>query len=139
MPLKYANVAAFISQFEACRLPRAQWTHHAHLVAGFWYVQQHAPERALDVLRQRIRAHNESVGTANTDDSGYHETITRLYVHAIATHAARYRADTFEDALALLLASPLANSSWPLTHYSKELLFSGEARRHWVEPDLLPL
>ena len=61
-------------------LPKADWTHHAHLRAGLWHVLEHGPFEAMERLRARICAYNESVGTANTDTSGYHETITRFYV-----------------------------------------------------------
>jgi len=133
------EVAAFIALFEAAELPRVRWTHRGHLVAGFWYLSLHAAADALGVVRRRIRRHNESVGTANTDSSGYHETITRLYLAGIAAHRARRRALPFEQSLQDLLASPLAESRWPLTFYSSERLFSVAARRDWVEPDLQSL
>jgi hypothetical protein len=133
------EVASFIRDFEACRLPKARWTHQAHLTAGFWYLHKHEPDAALDIIRERIQRHNESVGTANTDNSGYHETITWLYMRAIALHISRHKTLPFADSLAALLASPLGDSKWPLKHYSHERLFSVAARRHLVEPDLQPL
>lgn len=41
--------------------------------------------------------------------------------------------------LDLLLNSPLGNSKWLLEHWSRERLFSVEARRAWLPPDLKPL
>ena len=130
------DIAAFIRDFEARRLPKARWTHQAHLLAGLWYLSKHPPHDALDILRERIRAHNESVGTANTDSSGYHETITRLYLDGIAAHRARHHDASFQDSLLLLLSGPLADRNWPLTYYSRGRLFSVTAHREWVEPDL---
>ncbi|MGB8694600.1 MAG: hypothetical protein WCD08_13935 [Steroidobacteraceae bacterium] len=132
-----SEVESFIQDFEACRLPKERWTHTAHLVAGFWYLSRHDMTQALDTIRSRIRSHNESVGTANTDTGGYHETITRLYMRAIAAHIALHEALPFERSLAALLASPLAKSDWPLSHYTREHLFSTHARHNWVEPDLM--
>ena len=94
---------------------------------------------ALDTLRQRISMHNESVGTKNTDESGYHETITRIYLQGIALHVAANPGQEFMDVLTSLLNSPLVDHGWPLRFYSKERLFSVAARRGWVEPDLAPL
>jgi hypothetical protein len=130
------SVQEFIELFEAAKLPRERWTHEAHLVAGCWYAWHLPMPLALDEIRVRIRAHNESVGTANTDSSGYHESITRLYMQAIAAHATRHRAAGFDETLRLLLVSPIAARDWPFTHYTRETLFSIPARRHWVEPDL---
>jgi hypothetical protein len=38
-----------------------------------------------------------------------------------------------------LMASPLGKSDWLMGYWSRALLFSVEARRGWVEPDLKPL
>jgi hypothetical protein len=138
MSTSYQDLVLFIRDFEACCLPKLQWTHAAHLRAGFWYLHKHEPAEALAVIRERIKQHNESVGTANTDSSGYHETITRLYLLGIARHRAQHAELPFEESLALLLTSPLGESAWPLQFYSRERLFSVEARRSWIEPDLAP-
>jgi len=37
------------------------------------------------------------------------------------------------------MQSPFGNKDWLLAYWSKERLFSVEARRAWVEPDLAPL
>lgn len=139
LPMDPAGVAAFIEEFASQRLPKSRWTHHAHLLAGYWYLTRHPPEQALTIMRERIRAHNESVGTPNTDSSGYHETITRLYLDGIAAHMAHNRDASFEDSLQRLLRGPLAESGWPLNYYSRALLFSVAARRQWLEPDLQSL
>ena len=129
-------MAEFIRAFESRTLPKPYWTHHAHLLVGLWYLSKHAPEQALGIVRERIRAYNEAVGTANTDDSGYHETLTRFYLNGIAAHMARYHEQPLDESLQLLLRTPLAHSDWPLRYYSRARLFSIDARRHWVEPDL---
>ncbi|HEX7945637.1 MAG TPA: hypothetical protein VF495_13280, partial [Phenylobacterium sp.] len=43
------------------------------------------------------------------------------------------------EALAALLASDHGRSDWLLRYWSKPVLFSPNARRAWVEPDLQPL
>ncbi len=64
-------------------LPRARWSHRAHLPVGLWHLQRYTADQALGLLRQRIRRYNTAVGVANTDHSGYHETLTRFYLEAI--------------------------------------------------------
>jgi hypothetical protein len=130
------EVAAFIVRFEACQLSKQQWTHQAHLTAGFWYLTRFDRAEALEVIRRNIRRHNESVGTANTDTGGYHESITRLYLHAIYRYIRAHQDQSFAASLQALLDSELGSSTWPLTYYSRERLFSVAARRDWVEPDL---
>jgi hypothetical protein len=132
-------VEAFVARFERGQVSRAEWTHEAHLVAGYWYVSTLGAAPAIEAMRRRIRFHNEAVGTPNTDHSGYHESITRLYIHGIAAGLADQPPASFEEGLRALLASPKASSAWPLQFYSRERLFSVESRRNWVEPDLQPL
>ncbi|MEJ0100849.1 MAG: hypothetical protein WDO12_14540 [Pseudomonadota bacterium] len=134
--MEFAEVESFIAAFEALELPRERWTHEAHLVAGHWYAWRLGMPAALDEIRGRIRAHNESVGTTNTDSSGYHESITRLYMLVIDDHIARHSGMPFAASLRALLASPVAARDWPFTYYSRERLLSVDARRDWVPPDL---
>ncbi len=90
VPRHAQDIEAFVREFEACTLPKPRWTHQAHLLVGLWYLSRHPPAEALNIVRERIRAYNVAVGTANTDRSGYHETITRLYLNDIAAHMARH-------------------------------------------------
>ena len=76
----------------------------------------------MERLRQGIRALNDSHGTANTDSSGYHETITRAYAHLIADFLSEQREGTLAQRVGVLLASPLAHKNALLEYYSKELL-----------------
>jgi hypothetical protein len=130
---------AFICDFEACKLTQARWTHHAHLAVGFWYLLHHTPAEALNVVRERIKYSNEAMGKANTETGGYHETITRAYLGAIQDYLEQNKNRPTLETLILLLASPLGSNEWPLKYYSRDRLFSVQARKAWVEPDLLPL
>jgi len=135
-PKSFSDVAAFIDEFEGRRLPKARWTHEGHLVAGLWFVWHFGAAQALEKLRVRIRDHNTSVGTPNTDSSGYHETITRLYVEGIDHFCSANRDRPLEEVLVELLSSPMARREWPLSLYTSERLFSARARREWVPPEV---
>jgi hypothetical protein len=87
-----------------------------------------------------IRRFNESVGGVNDDTQGYHDTITRVFLHGIRLFLAE--ADPKEPLHELvneLLLSPMGRRDWPLRFYSGERLFSVEARRHFVPPDVAAL
>ena len=116
-------------------LPKGEWTHHAHLRAGLWHVWHHGADGAVPLLRERITAYNASVGTANTDTSGYHETITRFYVIVIAGFLDGVDRAERLDAVADRLIAVHGDPALPLRYYSKRTLFSTAARRAWVEPD----
>ena len=121
----------------ACSLARAEWTHEAHLAACLWLIVERpdiAPERDLPAL---IRRFNESVGGVNNDTEGYHETITRCFLHGVRVFLKE--ADLSVPLYALvneLLLSPMGRRDWPLRFYSRERLFSVEARCTYIEADL---
>ncbi len=122
-----------------CTLDKSQWTHEAHLRAGLWHALHHDPVNALALLRDRISAFNASVGGTNSDTEGYHETITAFYVQLIAGFLSGCNRGRPIDDLADALIAQWGARDLPLKYYSRDLLFSTRARRHWVEPDLAPL
>jgi hypothetical protein len=134
-----SNVDQLVEKFVSCTLPKAEWTHHAHLRVGLWHVVHHGADAALPLLRERISRYNESVGTINGDDSGYHETVTAFYVKAIAATIAACDSAMNIDDLTALVIERIGAREYPLRYYSRERLFSAEARRGWVEPDLNPV
>ncbi len=121
-------------------LPRPDWTHEAHLAATA-YLLIRRPDLDLDKqLPDIIRRYNASVGGVNDDTQGYHETITRLFVHGVRLFLAEADPDApLHELVNALLLSPAGRREWPLGFYSAERLFSVEARRHFVPPDLKPL
>jgi hypothetical protein len=121
-------------------LPRAEWTHEAHLAATT-YLLTSRPDVDVDArLPGIIRAYNESVGGVNSDSEGYHETITRTFLHGVRLFLAEAgRAEPLHELVNELLLSPMGRRDWPLRFYSRERLFSVEARHHFVAPDLAAL
>ncbi|OYU35143.1 hypothetical protein [Novosphingobium sp. PASSN1] len=121
-------------------LPKAEWTHEAHLAACLWLIRERTdfvPERDMPGT---ISAYNVAAGGENTDNAGYHETLTQLYIKGVRAFAEAQPAGTaLVDAVNTLLKSEIGDRSWPLCFYSKDRLFSVEARRGWVEPDLASL
>ena len=121
----------------ACTLTRSEWTHEAHLAATAYLLLRRADVDIDAELPGIIRRFNESVGGVNNDTEGYHETITRCFLHGVRVFLKE--ADLSVPLYALvneLLLSPMGRRDWPLRFYSRERLFSVEARRAYVEADL---
>jgi hypothetical protein len=116
-------------------LPKAEWTHAAHFAAAFWLLRR--PD--MHAMPGLIRAYNEATGVPNTNNSGYHETITLGSLRAARAWLAPRADRALHAALNELLASEYGRSDWLLTFWSRPLLFSVAARTAWVEPDLRPL
>lgn len=118
-------------------LPREEWTHEAHLGSCLWLLRE---RRDIDLPRRLpaiIAGYNEAVGGRNTDTEGYHETITQAYVRLVgAWLAMNDRGQGLAELVNALLRSAVGRRDALLAHYSRERLFSGAARKAWVEPDL---
>lgn len=117
-------------------LPKSEWTHEAHLAACAWLLLERPDIVAERDLPGIIRRYNVAVGGVNDDSQGYHETLTQLYIRGTRRFLADHGGGDLLGAVNALLASPMAPRDWPLSFYSRELLFSVAARRGWVEPDL---
>lgn len=122
-----------------CSLPKSEWTHAAHFAAALWLLACRPDIDPARVMPGAIRAYNEATGGANTDTSGYHETITQASIRAARSFLRTSPNRPLFETCNALLTSPLGDSSWILTYWSRERLFSVEARRKWIEPDLKPL
>ncbi len=120
-------------------LPRADWTHEAHLAACLWIVSERPDIDPDRDLRDIISGYNAAVGGVNDDTQGYHETITRCFIHAVRLHLAATDERTLVGRVNALLLSPYGNRGWPLAYYSRDRLFSVAARRDSIDPDLAPL
>lgn len=120
-------------------LPKVEWNHRAHFAAALWLLAHPDVLARAGGMAPLIRAYNEATGGENTDSAGYHETITQASLRGAAAALAENAGLPLGAVLDRLMAGPLGDKNWPLTHWSKQRLMSVEARRGWLEPDLAPL
>jgi hypothetical protein len=121
----------------ACTLPKAAWTHEAHLSTCLWLLMER-PDVDLDrELRDLIRRYNLSVGGMNDSQNGYHETITRVFLMGTRRFLERSARLDLLTAVNALLAAPEGKRDWPLRFYSRDRLFTPDARLGFVPPDLM--
>lgn len=132
-----AEIAHLGERLLARTLPRELWTHEAHLAATTWLLLKR-PDIDVDAeLPGIIRRYNESVGGVNSDTEGYHETITRVFLRGVRLFLAEADlSEPLHELVNQLLLSPMGRRDWPLRFYSPERLFSVEARREFVRPDI---
>ncbi len=132
----HQEIHDLIERFESRKLPKLEWTHEAHIVVALWYCSKYSFKEALNHVREKIRKHNESVGTENTDTEGYHETITKFWLLVASDFLRKTKHLSIEDKCNAMINSEFGKSSYPLDYYSRQLLFSTTARHCWVKPDL---
>ena len=123
----------FIAAFEEGTWPIADWKHGHHLVMAACYLLAHGRDGALERARVNIRKYNEAQGGSNTEESGYHETLTVFWIDVVARTIPRGAGRVLAvrhvvDALAS------KRDLWR-EYYSFDVVKSREARARYVPPD----
>ncbi len=136
LPRTELEIDEFLRAFEGCTLPKERWTHGAHLLTGACYVHGLGREAALEKMRVCVRRYNESVGGKNTETSGYHETITVMWIRLL-DGLLRESGEMERAAFAALAVERFVGRRDIFReYYDFDLLVSAEARLGWVEPTL---
>ena len=138
--IRDAEIEHLGERFLACALPKEEWTHEAHLATTTWLLLKRPNIDVDRELPNLIRRYNESVGGVNSDSEGYHETITRVFLHGVRLFLSEAdRREPLHGLVNDLLMSPMGRRDWPLRFYSRERLLSAETRRKFVPPELAAL
>ncbi len=125
----------FRNDVESCAFPIEAFDHRAHLRLAYTYLADRSVEQSYTAMKsslQRYLVHN------GIDPSKYHETITRAWILAVDYFLSKTGRSASSDDF-IDLNPVMLDSNIMLTHYSKGLLFSEEAKLSFVEPDLDPI
>jgi hypothetical protein len=128
------GIAEIVQSFEDATLDPGGFNHEAHIMVGWWYLQELSLLDAIVRFTGAIRRLTRKLGVA----SKYHETITWFYLLKIAE---RCRGMAPHDWQGFKAANPdLFEWSPSLIeqYYSDNLLWSDAARGSFVLPDLAP-
>lgn len=121
-------------------LPKEEWSHAAHCAAAIYFMLERPEIELGRRMPLIIRSYNVATGVENTQDSGYHETITQLYLKVIRQFLCVVSNDmALYEIVNFFMCSPFCKLDYLLLFYSRSRLFSKQARRQFVEPDLRPL
>lgn len=120
-----------IAALEDCRLGPAEFTHRAHVQAGFAYLQRHGYAGALAAMAQALRRFARHHGK----DGLYHETVTVAFLALIHERMA-------EDLLALGggdASAPLDPHRLDWQHFAAKHpdLFAGDLLTRYYDKDVL--
>lgn len=133
------EIASLVRAFESGALPFSAWNHAAHLTVALSYALHHDWPDAVHRMREGIKRYNTAHGVVTTRERGYHETLTLFWLRFVRDFLESNR----NEGCALVhLANELvalADKNTPLEFYSRDRLYSWEARIAWVEPDLKSL
>ena len=129
------TLAEFIQGFEQGTWPHAAWTHSAHLAMAAWYLLSLPESEVTDRVRRGIQHYNESVGTRNTPDAGYHETLTLFWLAIVSDYLGRRDGQATKLAVIREVVAEFASQrDLYRRYYSFDVVNSREARAKWVPP-----
>ena len=107
--------AAFIRAFENGEIAPQDFHHADHLRLALAYLVSSA---SIDEATTRMAGGLRAFARAAGKEEKYHYTLTVAWVRLVAR---------------------LLDQQLPLAYYTRDRLFSDEARARWVEPDRQPL
>jgi hypothetical protein len=120
-------------QFETKTLQNEAFRHREHVRLTWIYLTLEGPsEVAVRLCRSLL-----DLATSHGKAQRFHHTLTVAWVRIIESERCSHPNIPFDE---LVIACPrLLDKDTPLTYYSRERLYSDEARQEWVEPDLQAL
>jgi hypothetical protein len=129
----------FLEAFFHHTLPRAEWTHAAHVTLAASQLYEADVTAVLPRVRCGIRSYNEAIGIKNTDTSGYHETLTVFWLKVVAQKLSQLQASSRLDAVRGAVAAYGEERALHKLYYSVDIVSETTARHQWVGPDLRQL
>ena len=128
------SLDCFLAAFENGTWPIADWKHGHHLVMATCYAFANGRDVALERARANIPKYNDAQGGKNTEDSGYHETLTVFWIDRVVETMPK--SGSRVDAVRHVLDALAARRDLWREYYSFDIVKSKEARARYMPPDL---
>jgi hypothetical protein len=128
------DILDLVAAFESGTIARDKWKHAEHLTVALYYLSRHDFETAIKEMRTGIFNLLWSFGVDLSKEMPYHETLTIFWMRTIAEFNASKNGSSLADKANELVER--YDKDYPLRFYSREYLFSDEARARFVEGDL---
>jgi len=132
------SLEQFLRSWESGTLPRSSWTHGAHVAVAAYYAFEYSPEMAFQMTKSGILHFNVSVGTANTEDGGYHETLTKFWAGIVGGFVRGRQFPSRLEAVRDAVRQFGEDRDLHRLYYCFDVVRDRRARRQWIQPDREP-
>lgn len=126
---------SFKEQVETCEFPVTDFDHRSHIRLAYIYLSESNTEVATQLMRESL---NRFLTHNGVDPAKYNETLTKAWILAVHHFLNKTESSTSSQAF-IEQNLEMLDSKIMMTHYSAEVLFSDEARKGFVQPDLEPI
>ena len=138
--MKYKDedeIEKLVAAFEDATIARAVWKHAEHLVVALYYANKYDLETAITKMKDGLfNLLTEGFKIDLTKEMPYHETLTVFWMRAVKEFARSTNGMPLHEKANSLIET--FDKDYPFRFYSREFLFSDEARARFIEPDLSP-
>ena len=129
------EIEEVVLTFEDATISRDKWKHAEHLTVALHYLTLHDFETATTKMRDGIfNLLTKGFELDLNKEMPYHETMTIFWMRTVADFNASKNGGSMLDKANELVET--YDKDYPLKFYSREYLFSDEARAGFVEPDI---
>jgi hypothetical protein len=136
--MKYENedeIEKLVASFEDASIARDVWKHAQHLVVALYYVNRHDLETATNKMRDGLfNLLTEGFKVDLSKEMPYHETLTVFWMKTVDEFSRSTNGKPLHEKANTLIEA--FDKDYPLKFYTREYLFSDEARARFVEPDV---
>jgi len=129
------EILNIVRAFENGTIKRADWRHAEHLTVAVYYAFHHDFDQALIKMRGGIFKLLRCFEIDLSKEMPYHETLTVFWMRTIFDLLERENGDS-SIVTANKISEMCSDKDLPLKFYSRERLFSEEARKNYLSPDL---
>jgi hypothetical protein len=129
------DVLDLVRSFEDASIQHDDWKHAEHLIVALYYVSNYNVEMAVEKMRSGIL--NLLANGFKVDllkEMPYHETITVFWIRTLAAFQASSNGRPVGEKIDEMINR--FDKDYLLSSYSREFLFSDEARTTFVDPDI---
>jgi len=128
------EITEVVRSFEDATISRDKWKHAEHLTVALHYLCLDEIGTATEKMRRGILKLLGAFEVDLSKEMPYHETLTVFWMRAVAEFNASKNGASLLDKANALIAE--YEKDYPLKFYSRECLFSDEARANFVDGDL---
>jgi hypothetical protein len=128
------EILNIVGIFENCTISRDEWKHAEHLTVAMHYALNHDYTTAYDKMKSGIFKLLNSFGVDLNVEMPYHETLTVFWLKTVFDYVKANRNKTLVEMANEIIEK--FDKDYPLNFYSREHLFSAEARKTFIPADL---
>jgi len=128
-----AEIISIVEGFESCRTDKDAFKHQHHLVVAVVYLQELSPSDAARRMRANLL---HFLDHHQVDRGKYNETITVFWFELVTGVLKKLHNDATLVEKCNKVVESFNNTGVVFEYYSRERLFSDEARKSFVRPDL---